>query len=180
MSRETKNFKRSVVSERSPDGFDRKILSVLVTNAETSFAELGRIVGLSAPAVFERVKRLKKSGAIRAVCALLHGPSVDRPFLAFVHVDVAGWGKEQKMLKLADFPEVEEMHSVAGDTGLIIKVRTRDSHALEQLLAQIYDLPGVTGTKSYVVLSTFLERPVQAETTEEWPTVSQFLPPQGS
>ena len=82
------------------------------------------------------------------------------------------------MLKLADFPEVEEMHSVAGDTGLIIKVRTRDSHALEQLLAQIYELPGVSGTKSYVVLSTFLERPVQPETTEEWPPVGQFLPPQ--
>ncbi|WP_366525294.1 Lrp/AsnC family transcriptional regulator [uncultured Roseibium sp.] len=165
--------------DRSPDRFDRKILSVLVGNAESSFAELGRIVGLSAPAVFERVKRLKRTGVIRSVCARLHGPSVGRPFLAFVHVDVAGWGKEQKMLKLADFPEVEEMHSVAGDTGLIIKVRTRDSHALEQLLAQIYELPGVTGTKSYVVLSTFLERPVQADTTEDWPTVGQFLPPQG-
>nr|WP_299476360.1 Lrp/AsnC family transcriptional regulator [uncultured Roseibium sp.] len=179
MSKETKNLKRSSMPDRSPDRFDRKILSVLVGNAESSFAELGRIVGLSAPAVFERVKRLKRTGVIRSVCARLHGPSVGRPFLAFVHVDVAGWGKEQKMLKLADFPEVEEMHSVAGDTGLIIKVRTRDSHALEQLLAQIYELPGVTGTKSYVVLSTFLERPVQADTTEDWPTVGQFLPPQG-
>jgi DNA-binding Lrp family transcriptional regulator len=178
MGEETKDLRSSRGAGPLPDRLDRKILGVLAANAETSFAELGRIVGLSAPAVFERVKRLKRTGVIRSVRALLHGPSVGRPFLAFVHVDVAGWGKEQRMLKLADFPEVEEMHSVAGDTGLIIKVRTRDSHALEQLLAQIYELPGVSGTKSYVVLSTFLERPVQPETTEEWPPVGQFLPPQ--
>ncbi len=176
MSKETKNLKRGRAASQGADRLDRKILGVLAGNAETSFAELGRIVGLSAPAVFERVKRLRKNGAIRDVCALLDGQAIGRPFLAFVHVDVAGWGKEARMLKLADFPEVEEMHSVAGDTGLIMKVRTRDSHALEQLLAQIYELPGVTGTKSYVVLSTFLERPVQAETTEDWPPVGQFLP----
>ena len=72
-------------------------------------------------------------------------------------------------MQIADFPEVEEMHSVAGDSGMIIKVRTADAHALELLLSQLYQLAGVRTTKSYITLSTFLERPVQAEVTGDWP-----------
>ena len=73
------------------------------------------------------------------------------------------------MMKLRDFPEVEEMHSVAGDTCVIMKVRTASAHAFEQFLSQLYVLPGVRATKSYVVLATYVERPVQAQVTAEWP-----------
>ena len=73
------------------------------------------------------------------------------------------------MMRMREFPEVEEMHSVAGDTGLILKVRTQGPQVLEHLLAQLYAIPGVTASRSYVVLSTYLDRPVQATSTEEWP-----------
>ena len=73
------------------------------------------------------------------------------------------------MISLGDFPEVEEIHSVAGDMCVIIKVRTANARALEDFLAQLYVLPGVRGTRSYVVLSTDLERGVQAELTTHWP-----------
>ncbi len=72
---------------------------------------------------------------------------------------------------LRDFPETEEIHSVSGDTRVIMKVRTANAQALEKLLAELYVLPGVKGTKSYVVLSTYLERRVQAELTTQWPHV---------
>ena len=75
-----------------------------------------------------------------------------------MHVDSAGWGKTQSMLALADLPEVEEIHAVTGDTCLILKVRTQDTQALEELLAQIYAVEGVRGTRSYVVLSSHVER----------------------
>lgn len=152
------------------DAFDRRILSELIADGAATYAALGESVGLSAPAVFERVKRLRRSGALKGVSARVDGAAVGKPLLAFVHVDVEGWGKSEKMKRLAAFPEIEEMHSVAGDTGVVMKARTRDTHALEVLLSQIYMLPGVKGTRSYVVLSTFLERPIQAETTEDWPT----------
>ena len=74
-----------------------------------------------------------------------------------------------ELLAIGDYPEVEELHSVAGDTCMLLKVRTRDTHALEALLAQIYAVPGVKGTRSYIALSTYLERPAQAEITAEWP-----------
>jgi DNA-binding Lrp family transcriptional regulator len=108
--------------------------------------------------------------------ATLDGALVGKPFLAFVHVDADGWGKSQRMIRLKAFPEVEEMHSVAGDTCVILKVITASALAMEQFLSQLYVLPGVRGTKSYVVLSTYLERPVQADVTREWPQVP--MPPE--
>ena len=75
------------------------------------------------------------------------------------------------MMTLKRFPEVEEMHSVAGDTCVILKVRTGSARDMEAFLSQLYVVPGVRGTKSYVVLSTYLERAVQAEVTEHWPVV---------
>lgn len=162
--------KRQVVSLLDP--FDRKLLSELARDARQTNAALGEAVGLSAPAVYERVKRLRANGAISGTVARLDGPTVGKPLLSFVHVTADGWGKSQRLMRIADFPEVEEMHSVAGDTSVILKVRTASPLALEHFLAQLYELPGVRGTKSFVVLSTYLERPVQAEVTEDWPPLS--------
>ena len=50
-------------------------------------------------------------------------------------------------------------------------VRELQAGDLEGLLARLYDTPGVKATRSYVVLSTYLERPVQPATTSDWPAV---------
>lgn len=173
MIEKTEDVQDNLPSPRPLDGFDRRILAALVDDARLTYAEIGARAGLSAPAVHERVKRLKASGAIAGSSARLDGPAVGKPLLAFVHVDAEGWGKSRRMLALKAWPEVEEMHSVAGDTSVILKVRTASTHALEHLLAQIYALPGVRGTKSFIALSTYLERPVQAEVTTRWPEIRQ-------
>jgi Lrp/AsnC family transcriptional regulator, leucine-responsive regulatory protein len=169
MIENTDDVRRKRSGKPALDRFDRKILGALVNDAGQSYAALGEAVGLSAPAVHERVRRLRQARVIAGTHARLDGEAIGKPFLAFVHVEAAGWGKGERMMRIADFPEVEEMHSVAGDTGLILKVRTQSPHALEALLAQIYAVPGVSSTRSYVVLSTYLERPVQAGITEAWP-----------
>jgi Lrp/AsnC family transcriptional regulator, leucine-responsive regulatory protein len=151
------------------DGFDRKILGALVEDAGLSYTRIGERVGLSARAVFERVKRLRSARVIESVTARLDGESVGKPLLAFVHVDTTGWGKSERLMRMREFPEVEEMHSVAGDTGMILKVRTQGPQALEHLLSQLYVIPGITASRSYVVLSTYLDRPVQADHTVDWP-----------
>lgn len=170
MKRETEDVQQTSPTKRPLDTFDRKILAALNLDGRATYADIGEQVGLSAPAVHERVKRLRQH-AIKGIGAQLDGPSCGKNFLAFVHVDADGWGKSERMMGLRDFPEIEEMHSVAGDTCVIVKVRTANAQALEELLAQLYVLPGVKGTKSYVVLSTYLERGVQAELTTQWPTV---------
>lgn len=149
------------------DRIDRNLLGLLSENAERSYAELGALVGLSAPAVHERVKRYKASGRITAVAAQLDPAATGKPLLAFVHINATGWGKSPELLALSELPEVEEIHSVTGDACLVFKVRTASAVALEALLAKIYAVPNVVSTKSYVVLSTYQERPVQIGVTEE-------------
>jgi Lrp/AsnC family transcriptional regulator, leucine-responsive regulatory protein len=176
MGKEKEDLRKKDIRYSDLDDFDRTILSALTEDARLTYADIGKSVGLSAPAVFERVKRLRAQGVIAGTSARLDGAAVGKPFLAFVHVDADGWGKSQRMLRLTKFPEVEEMHSVAGDTCVILKVRTASAQAMEEFLSQLYVLPGVRGTRSFVVLSTYLERPVQAEVTETWPDIP--MPPE--
>lgn len=157
-------------SNRRIDKIDRKILGELTAQADLSYADLGRRVALSAPAVHERVKRLRASGHIKGTAALIDGPSIGKPLLAFIHVDTVGWGKTTELMALSELPELEEIHSVTGDTCMLLKARLESSQALEGLLAKIYDLPSVRGTRTYVVLSTYMERPTQAGMTRELTT----------
>lgn len=155
---------------------DRKILAVLIEDATVSYAEIGKRVGLSAPAAHERVKRLKRSGVVRRIAALIEPGALGKGLLAFVHVDTSGWGKTPALMAITDHPEVEEVHSVAGDACMLLKVRTQDTHALEGLLARLYDTPGVVATRSYVALRTYLERPPQPGVTEAWPVPKAARP----
>lgn len=162
----TDQVRQTPPAARPLDAFDRKILGVLAADADVSYAELGQMVGLSAPAVHDRVRKLRASGALRRTVALLDGAAIGRPLLAFVHVDNAGWCKTEELMAIAELPEVEEVHSVTGDTGMLLKVRCASGLALEALLARLYAAPGVRSTRSYVVLSTYLERTSQAGITD--------------
>lgn len=164
----TNTVPQNAVPPRQLDGFDRKILGALAQDARQSFNALGEQVGLSAPAIHERVKRMRAAGVIKATSALLDGAMIGKPFLAFVHVDAEGWGKGELIELLAELPEVEEMHSVSGDHCLLLKIRTTGPQDLENLLETLYHSKGIRGTKSEIVLSTYIDRPVQAEVTTDW------------
>jgi Lrp/AsnC family transcriptional regulator, leucine-responsive regulatory protein len=173
---ETDSIQANGNPSRPLDAFDRRILRCLTEDTRQTHADIGAKVGLSAPAVHQRIARLRADGVIEASVARLSGRRVGKPLVAFVHVDAEGWGKSQRMMKLDRFPEVEEIHSVAGDTSVIIKVRVADPAALEHLLAQIYQLKGVRGTQTFIALATYLERPVQADVTGVWPEIE--MPPE--
>ncbi len=165
----TEDIQDKQPARRSIDAADRKILSCLAEDATRSYAEIGRIVALSPPAVHERVKRLRDSGVIRSTVALIDGKRIGKPLLVFIHVATQNWGHSEALDQLASLPEFEEVHSVTGDTSIILKVRLADSDALESLLRQIHQLKSVVSTKTFVTLSTYLERPTQPATTHRWP-----------
>ena len=169
MNKETDGIRLNPVRDRYLDDTDRRLLGVLVDDATVSYAELGERVNLSAPAAHERVKRLRRSGVIRQTAAHIDAKAVGKSLLAFVHVDTNGWGKTPSLMGLTALPEIEEIHSVAGDASLLLKVRAEDTQALEHVLSVIYSLPGVVRTRSNIVLSTYLERPVQPGVTRDWP-----------
>ncbi|MDC0737341.1 Lrp/AsnC family transcriptional regulator [Cognatishimia sp. SS12] len=167
MTKETDNVRQTGAKSRPVDAMDRKILGKLAEDATGSYAELAREVGLSAPAVHERVKRMRAAGVIKRTVAELDGPALGKNFLAFIHVESSGWGKTQEIIELADLPEVEEIHAVTGDTGLILKVRMENARAMEGFLWRLYDKTGVQSTRTYVALSTHVERGVQPTITAE-------------
>lgn len=140
------------------DATDRKLLGLLAEKADRGYAELGERLHLSAPAVHERVKRLKRDGTIRATVALLDGAKVGRGLLAFVHLETSDWRTTRQVLDMSEFPEVEEVHTVAGDTAMILKVRTSGPLALETFLGTLHRMEGFKGVKTFVALGTYLER----------------------
>lgn len=154
------------------DATDRKLLALLADDATIAYRDLGERLSLSAPSIFERVKKLKAQGIIKQTTIAIDGGAIGRPLMAFVHVMTEGWGKTPEMMALEDDPRVEEIHAVAGDTCMILKVRCESTRALEELLKRIYDIPGTKGTRSYIALNTYLERNVRAElVSNSLPTV---------
>jgi DNA-binding Lrp family transcriptional regulator len=158
MVENTDSVRRKPVDPARLDETDRKLLGLLAEDSTRSYAELGGLLHLSAPAVHERAKRLKREGVIRATVALLDGAKIGRPLLAFVHVDTTSWDVTRQLLKLKELPEVEEIHTVTGDSAMVLKVRTHDTQSLEHFFERIYAIEGFKGTRSYIVLSTYLER----------------------
>ncbi|WP_316013447.1 Lrp/AsnC family transcriptional regulator [Roseobacter sp. HKCCA0434] len=149
------------------DDIDRRLLAALTEDAAQSYARLAELVGLSAPSVHERVRKMRAAGVIRGTETRIDPEAIGKTLLAFVHVDTSGWGKSPALMALADLPEIEEIHSVTGDTCMLLKVRVAGSEALEGLLARIYAIDEVVSTRSYVALSTYLERPPQAGISAE-------------
>src|ERR1700739_2548425 len=90
----------------------RRLLTLVTEDASRSYADLGRLLNLSAAAVHDRVKRLRRDGVIKATVAQLDGPRLGRPLLAFVHVDTTSWAVTRHLLALKDLPDVEEIHTV--------------------------------------------------------------------
>lgn len=140
------------------DAIDRKILGALAEDAGRSYVELSEIVHLSAPAVHDRVKRLKRDGVIKNTVAVLDGCKLGRTLLTFLVIDTSTYKATRDLLQFTSRKEVEELHTVAGDGCVLIKVRAADTESLENFLMEIQSVDGVRSVRSYIALSTFLER----------------------
>jgi len=135
------------------------ILETLQSDARISNAEIGRRVGLAPSAVFERIKKLEERGAVRGYNANIDPAAVDLGLLAFVLVRAEERGGAPRTeAALVAIPEVQEVHHVAGEDCFMLKVRARDTAALNDLLGnQIGALESVRSTKTTIVLRTAKE-----------------------
>jgi len=142
------------------DQLDLQLLEALQRNARSTFADLGTLVGLKAPAVHERVKRLETRGFLRGYTAQVDGRRLGFELTAFVSVITAPERTyDDFTTQLALLPEVLEMHSVAGDETFILKFTTRSTGHLDDLLSRIKRIAGIARTRTTIVLSTPFERP---------------------
>jgi len=138
------------------DAVDHKLLSVLMEDGRASWAELSEAVGLSAPAVAERVRRLEERGAIRGYAALVNGSQVGAHMTALVAVTLEGPAAREGFLRVVrDTVEIQECHHTAGEDDYLLKVRCGGTGELERLLSDVLKgVVGVSRTRTTVVLST--------------------------
>lgn len=133
---------------------DRQIVQLLVKDGRMSYTDLGKATGLSTSAVHQRVRRLEQRGVIRGYAAVVDPEAVGLPMTAFISVKPFDPSAPDDIAdRLAGVPEIEACHSVAGDENYILKVRVATPHELEELLARVRSLAGVS-TRTTVVLST--------------------------
>jgi Lrp/AsnC family leucine-responsive transcriptional regulator len=138
------------------DAIDLKILDVLQKDGRTSHSEIAKIVGLSAPSVGERVKKLEGSGIIRRYVALLDPVRVNRPITAVIAVTLDKPIHAKAFLqRMQELEDVLECYHVTGEMDYLLKVRTRSTAALEALISNdLRPLDGVVSTRTSVILSS--------------------------
>jgi Lrp/AsnC family transcriptional regulator, leucine-responsive regulatory protein len=151
-----------VALNRNIDGIDRRITALLQENARIAQSEIAKAVGLAPSAVLERIRKLEARGVISGYVALVDPHVVDLRMLAFVAVrtNVVGDAERDVAARLAAMPEVLEVHHVAGEDCLLLKMRARDAEHVGALLRnQVSAIPGVSSTRTTIVLGSMKESP---------------------
>ncbi len=133
------------------DDIGWNILSELQDNARLPFSELGRRVGLSTPAVVERIRQMEDAGVIRGYHAEVDPAKLGFGVLAFVRVKVSG-DKLQTFTKVVrSCPEALECHRVTGSESFIVKVAVSDINHLESVIDAL--MPYEATTTSMILSS---------------------------
>jgi Lrp/AsnC family leucine-responsive transcriptional regulator len=142
------------------DVIDRKILALIQDNAKLSQAELAKAVGLTAPSVNERIRKLERGGVIRGYVALLDVRKLGHDITAFVEIFIEHPKFESGFIEaVAVLDEVLECHHITGEFSLLLKVRVRDMAAFRKLLIEkLNTVRGVRQTRTLIVLATAKEQ----------------------
>ena len=147
------------MSNRRPDPVDERILGLLVRNARITWREVGDVVGLSANAVAQRVRRLEQDGWVRGYTALLDpalsGSGSSAVVLLSTATHVLNTEFEQA---LAAVPAVVEVLDLAGPVDYQVRVDYRGSQELYDVVNLLRALPGVVGIETRPVLREVLRR----------------------
>lgn len=142
-------------SEGLLDDIGWEILYALQKNARLTFRDLGRQIGLSAPAVAERVRKMEEAGIIRGYYVEVDTEKIGLSLTAFIRLNVPKDKREYINTKLKEVPEVLECYRVAGVDSFIMKVSVPSINHLEKLLDRLGQYgPSTTS----IVLSTTLVR----------------------
>jgi Lrp/AsnC family leucine-responsive transcriptional regulator len=134
-----------------------RLLRLLQENARLSFRQMGESVGLTAPAVAERVRRLEDAGVIKCYSVELELNKVGLPIVAFVHLTTNSQQSTRFRQAVADIPEIIECHCVTGNESYIVKVAVKSVSHLEHLLLTVASYGEV---RTSLVLSSQITRRV--------------------
>ncbi len=141
------------------DELDHRIVDMLQRDGRATQLEISRSVGLSQPAVAERIRKLEERKVITGYTARVDASKLGKDITAFIGVSIEHpkyfEGFARKVLSM---PEVLEAHRVAGQDSYILKVRTSNTRTLDSLLVEtLRTISGVTRTHTTIVLTSIKE-----------------------
>ena len=141
------------------DDVDRRLLALLASDGRRSYADLAHEVGLSAPSVYARVKKLEERGVITQYTIATSPEQLGFGIAALVAVrQQPGFHWERLEAAFSEMAPVEACYSVTGDDSYVLLVRVADAPSLEDLLREIGCVDGVASTRTMLILSTTFER----------------------
>ncbi|WP_238018945.1 Lrp/AsnC family transcriptional regulator [Dactylosporangium sp. AC04546] len=137
------------------DQIDRRLIDLLRDNARLPYAELARKVGLSAPAVHERVGKLEASGVIQGYRAEVQPEAVGLTVTAVIGIVQDSSGDTEGILDaLRERHEIESCYFMAGEESFLCKARVRTIGDLERLIVELNRVKGIARTRTAIALST--------------------------
>lgn len=142
------------------DNTDLQILERMQDNARISNADLARELNMAPSAVLERVKKLEQKNVIIRYSARINPAAVQQKLVAFMFIRSSeGFSCSSNTAKsLAQIPEVQEVHHIAGEDCFLVKIRTTDAASLMELMRNsMQKIPNIASTKTTIVLETVKE-----------------------
>ncbi|MGL4796632.1 MAG: Lrp/AsnC family transcriptional regulator [Paraclostridium sp.] len=133
---------------------DYRIIEILQDDGRISMKDLGKIVGLTSPAVSERVKRLEEAGVIQGYKAIVNPDKLGRVIKSFINIALPSENYQEFIDYARKDNRIVECHHITGEDCLLLKVIVKDMYELEQVIDQIKQ---VGKTKTSVILSTIIE-----------------------
>ncbi|GGH28059.1 Lrp/AsnC family transcriptional regulator [Sphingobacterium alkalisoli] len=145
--------------EYNLDHIDYQILRIMQNNARTNNADIARELGMAPSAILERVKKLEQKEIILQYNAKINPLALEQNLLSFIFIKTSDIiGEQGVAYLLAEIPEVQEVHDIAGDDGYLIKVRTNDSSGLVDIMRNtLGKIEGILSTRTTIVLETIKE-----------------------
>jgi Lrp/AsnC family transcriptional regulator, leucine-responsive regulatory protein len=137
------------------DDLDLTLLRALAVDARQSQRKLARTVGMSPPAIADRLARLERTGAIRGYRADLDWAALGYPVVVYLAVTAGpGMDLSQIITAIRALPEAQDMSVVTGGLDLLVRLRVRDhAHLRELLLGSIFQIPGIQRTETFLSLA---------------------------
>ena len=156
------------------DAIDQEVIRRLQRNGRTSWVELAEALGVTPPAIAQRVRRLENRGIVRGFTALVNAEAIGLGLTAFIATSLERAEQREAFLaRVAASDEIQECHHLTGDDDYLLKVHCRGVRDLDRLInLELKAIPGVVRTRTMVVLrtskeSTFLALPAPEEISVE-------------
>lgn len=136
------------------DDTDQRLIAALTRDGRAGLAELAAHLGISRATVRARLQRLQAQGEIAGFTVLTRADLADSPVRALMMVAIEGAGTDRAVARMLAMPAVKAVHSTTGRWDVIVALATESLAALDETLARIRRLEGVSSSETNLLMST--------------------------